>query len=374
MDFFVPLWLECRNTQVGLLMKRFYTSIFFLSTIFFPLMAEHPYAPSSFMNSSSSLQKEPQLLINNRPLAKINGRVISLFDVIKQMDLFLFEYSPEFSPSVVEKYQYYSSRWESTLDDMIADELILLDAEEKEVKISDGAVREELWRRFGPNIRESLDRVSLEYEEARDIIRSDLTVGQLLGMKVHAKAYQLVTPELIIEAYDEYIVENPPKEEWKYQVLSIRGRDKERCETLSKKAHELLQEKRESLETVVASLKEEGITVSVSEEYSGHSEKFSKLHFDVIKALSPDTISQPVSQVSKFDNTTVFRIFHLKDLIKTLPSQFAEMHDKLRNELLYERSDFEKVSYINMLKKRFSYSKFDPKFALPENYHPFLVI
>jgi len=354
-------------------MKKLYTSIFFFSCFLSPLLGDVPLDQPSFMESSSALPNEPRLMINNRPLAKIHGKVLSLYDVVKKMNLFLFDYSPDYSPSAPEKYQFYSSRWESTLDEMIADELILLDAEHKEIKISDGEVREELHDRFGPNIRESLDKVNLEYEEARNIIRSDLTVQQLIGMKVHAKAFQIVTPELIKESYDEYLAGNPPKDEWKYQVLSIRGQDKELCESLSNKAFELLQEKKD-MDTVAASLQEEGVTVSVSEDFSGHSEKISKLHFDVIKALSPDTISPPVSQVSKFDNNTVFRIFHLKDINHILPTQFSEMHDKLKNQLLYKISDQEKDSYINSLKKRFGYDIHDPKFPLPEDYHPFLVL
>jgi len=114
-------------------MKRFYTSIFFFSIFLFPLSGEVAFDHPTFLDSTSTLQNEPRLLINNRPLAKINGKVISLFDVIKKMDLFLFDYSPEYTPTVVERYQFYSSRWESTLEDMIADELVLIDAEQKEM-------------------------------------------------------------------------------------------------------------------------------------------------------------------------------------------------------------------------------------------------
>lgn len=355
-------------------MKPLYASIFFFSALLSSLMGELPYDAPSFMESSNALPNEPRLVINNRPLAKINGKVISLYDVVKKMNLFLFDYNPDYNPSTVELYQFYSSRWESTLNDMIADELVLMDAEQKEIKISDGEVREELLERFGPNVRESLDKVNLEYEEARDIIRSDLTVGQLLGMKVHAKAFQTVTPDVIKGAYEDYVLENPPKEEWKYQVLSIRGQDKDLCESLAQKAYELLASKQATLDSLKNSLEQEGITISVSEDFSGQSEKISKMHFDVIKALTPNTISQPVSQVSRFDNTTVLRIFYLKDVVKILPSVFDEMHDKLKNQLLYQTSDSEKEAYIDSLKKRFGYDTHDAKFPLPKDYHPFLVL
>jgi len=356
-------------------MRTVYGLIFFFTTtLLFPLCAEVAIDGPSFIDQTSAASKEPRLMINNRPLAKINGKVLSLYDVVKRMDLFLYDYYPDYTPSAPEKYQFYMSRWQATIDDMVADELVLLDAEQKEIKISDGEVREDLENRFGPNIMTNLDKVNLQYEEAREIIRNELTTQQLIGMKVHAKAFQIITPQVIKAAYDDYLEKNPPEDEWKYQVLSIRGKEKETCETIAEKASILLEDHTRSLESVVEELDEEGISVSVSDDYSGTTPKISKLHFDVIKALTPDTYSPPVSQVSRFDNSNVVRIFHLKDMVKNLPKVFDEMHDKLKNELLFETSDKEKTSYIKALKVRFGYDKHDPKFELPEDYRPFVII
>ncbi len=348
--------------------------IFFFTAFFLPLCAEVAIDAPSFIDQTSTASREPRLMINNRPLAKINGKVISLYDVVKRMDLFLYDYYPDYTSSATEKYQFYMSRWQATLDDMVADELVLLDAEQKEIKISDGEVREDLEDRFGPNIMSNLDKVNLQYEEARDIIRNELTTQQLIGMKVHAKAFQIITPQVIKAAYNDYLENSPPEDEWKYQVLSIRGNDKELCETIAEKAYTLLKDHARSLETVVEKLDEEGISVSVSDDYSGTTPKISKLHLDIIKSLTPDTYSLPVSQVSRFDNSSVVRIFHLKDMVKNLPKAFDEMHDKLKNELLFKTSDKEKASYIKALKVRFGYDKHDTKFELPEDYHPFVII
>ncbi len=355
-------------------MRIAYGLIFFSITLLSPLCAEMAIDAPSFIDQTSAASKEPRLMINNRPLAKINRKVISLYDVVKRMDLFLYDYYPDYTPSTPEKYQFYMSRWQATLDDMVADELVLLDAEQKEIKVSDGEVREGLEERFGPNIMSNLDKVNLQYEEAREIIRNELTTQQLIGMKVHAKTFQVITPQVIKAAYDDYLERNPPEDEWKYQVLSIRGKDKEICETIAKNAYTLLEDHSRSLESVVEELDGEGISVSVSDNYSGATPQISKLHFDVIKALTPDTYSPPVSQVSRFDNSNVVRIFYLKDMVRNLPEGFDEMHDKLKNELLFEMSDKEKTSYIKALKVRFGYEMDDPKFELPEDYRPFVII
>ncbi len=356
-------------------MQKAYRLIFFFTAAAFSLgFADYEMEQPSFINPSQGLPNQPGLMINNRPLAKINGKVISLYDVVKKMDLFLFEYYPDLNPSPMEKYQFYMSRWEPTLDDMIHDELILLDAQQKEIKISDGEVREELEERFGPNIMSNLHKVNYDYEEARDMIRQELTVQQLVGMKVHSKAFQTTTPQAIKMAYEKYLEKNPPEEEWKYQVLSIRGKDEKQCEGVAEKAHNLLEKEGQPIEKLPSMLEEKGVAVSLSDDYSGGSQKLSKMHFDVIKALSPDSYSSPVSQVSRYDNSTVMRIFYLKDTIENLPETFEQMHDKLKNELLYETSDKEKAVYIQSLKKRFGYENHNPKFELPEDYQPFAIL
>jgi len=355
-------------------MKTVYASIFFFTILISTACADMTFETPSFMDQSSALPHKPKLMINNRPLAKINGKVISLYDVVKRMDLFLYDYYPNYTPSAPEKHQFYMARWQPTLNDMIADELILLDAEAKEIKVSDGQVREELESRFGPNIMSNLDKVNLQYEEARDIIRDELTVQQLIGMKVHAKAFQVVTPQVIKNAYATYLEKNPAEDTWKYQVLSIRVRDKKLCENLAETASNLLKDHTLSLEEVAQKIEESDVSISVSDEYSGASSKISKSHFDVIKALMPDSYSAPATQVSRYDNSNVVRIFHLKEMVTNLPQTFEIMHDKLKNELLFETSDKEKTSYIQKLKVRFGYDSHDPQFELPEDYRPFVII
>lgn len=350
-----------------------YRLIFFFLAIFSVGYANFGGMEPSFISPPQGTPHEPRLVIHNRPLAKINGKVISLYDVVRKMDLFLFEYYPDYHPTPPEKFQYYMSRWESTLDDLIHDELVLLDAAQKEIKISDGEVREELEERFGPNIMVNLDRVGYEYEEAREMIRKELTVQQLIGMKVHSKAFQATTPQVIKTAYENYLKKNPVEEEWTYQVLSIRGKEDDKCAAVAEKAHNLLEKEGQPIEKLPSLLEEEGVTVTLSDDYSGTSQKLSKMHFDVIKALGPDTCSAPVTQVSR-DGSSVTRIFHVKDMIQKLPETFEHMHDKIKNELLFETSDKEKQLYMKTLKKRFGYENHDPKFELPDDYQPFAIL
>ena len=312
-------------------------------------------------------------VMNNRPLAKIDGKVISLYDVVKKMDLFLFEYYPDAKPSPVEKYQFYRSRWEAMLEDMIHDELILLDAKQKEIQVSDTQVREELEYKFGPNVMSNLHRINYEYEEAQDMIRQQLTIQQLMGMKVHSKAFQTITPQTIKNAYENYLTQTPPEKEWTYQVLSIRGKDQRDCKEASEQAYQLLEKKHIPLERLPSLIATKGVEIVVSDDYVGGYNKLSKIHVNVIQGLAVNTYSVPVAQESRYDHGTVIRIFYLKDIITKYPQTFDQMHDKLKNELLYQTSDKEKELYIQSLKKRFGYQNHNPRFELPEDYQPFVI-
>ncbi|CCB90022.1 SurA N-terminal domain-containing protein [Simkania negevensis] len=333
------------------------------------------YAPVTSSFTGASNQREPQIIINNCPLAKINGKIISLIDVVKKMDLFLYEYDPNLKLSAAEKVQFYMGRWSETLEEMICNELVLLDAQQKEIKVSDGEVREELEDRFGPNIMSNLEKIGLTYDQAREWIRNDITIRQMMWFKVHSKALQTTTPQVIKAAYQAYLEKNPPVENWTYRVFSIRGKDQEACETLAKQAYALLSTKEKTLEEVAAELKEQHqeITITVSDELSGDTPNISKQHYDVIKNLSTHSFSEPVSQVSRFDKSTVSRVFYLDNLVEKLPSDFDTMHEPLKNKLLHETADKEKEQYFNSLKKRYGFDKVSPRMPLSSDYQPFTV-
>ena len=357
-------------------MKKISYSILMIIATFFSLRVGHLNGTEgSFPLPAYPLVTEPELVIHNRPLAKINGQVISLYDVVKKMNLFLFEYSQTLSLSPVEKYQFYVSRWEKTLEEMIDDQLVLLDASQKEIKVSDAEVREELDARFGPEVLSNLHRLGYEHGEAQAMIRQELTVQHLIGMKVHVKAFQATTPEVIKKAYQAYLEKNPPQEEWSYQVLSIRGQDSEKCQKVAEAAYHLLNREKQSIEDIPSLLAEEKeVSLRLSEACTGSAQKLSKMDLEVLQTLTPHSYSAPILQISRFDNQPVVRIFYLKALTKNLPQSLDAMHDLLKNQMLVQNFEKEKKRYIQSLKKWFGYQNHDPKFELSEDYQPFSLL
>jgi len=85
------------------------------------------------------------------------------------------------------RYQFYSSQWYPTLQQMIDHELMVTDAETRQVNVSDGEVREEIQTRFGPNVMESLDQLGITYDEAREMVHQDMIVQRIQWVRVSSK-------------------------------------------------------------------------------------------------------------------------------------------------------------------------------------------
>ncbi len=312
---------------------------------------------------------EPKIVLNNKPLMRVNGKVISLIDVVKKMDLLIHEYALDAGNSKTALYQFYMANWKDTLDELVADQLILADAKEKEVEVSEGEIREEIEDRFGPNVMANLHQLNLQYDEAKEMIEAEITVRRMVGFKVYSKAQQGVTPKNIKEAYSSYLESNPPMDKWKYQVLSIRGKNQADCEKIADMASQLITDCKD-LGILTEKLKSdnpyENVTINLSNEYEKNENDVSNAHRSALATLKIDDYSQPVKQISRHDNSTVYRLFHLKSHETQEATSFPDLYDQLSSYLLHQAADKEKKVYISRLKERFGTSNF-----ITDEYRPF---
>lgn len=317
------------------------------------------------------------IAILNRTLVKVNGKTISLFDVMKKMNAFLYENYPEVLGNKLTMYQYYSSRWRSTLEDMINNELMLLEAETKEITVSEGDVREEVEARFGPNIMASLDEIGMSLEEARQHIETELIVRNVMWMNVHQKAFQETTPKKIKEAYAQYSAENPAKDIWTYQVLSIRGDDPELSKKIADQALSFteLGDLTKACGAVQEVFAEEPSLpkISVSEETTMEVNKLSATHKTALEDLVVGQFSAPIMQKSRVDGAEVWRIFHMIDKRSTAPTPFNEISERIKNQLVQQRSMHYSKIYFDKLRADYHLSDEDLATTIPKDYTPFLL-
>lgn len=317
--------------------------------------------------SLTSLLANDAIELNNRPLAKVNGKTLSLIDVVKQMNVFIKQFSPEVRENPANRFQFYQGNWRYTLDRLIDNNLILLDAEAKEVKVEEGEVREELYNRFGPNIILSLAEVGMSMEEAHDMVEMEMIVDRMRWSRVQAKAMQDVTPNSIKVAYDRYCVEYPPETEWEYDVLTIRDPNTSFGEELAKKAYALLAEKKD-LNIVNTALESKGSSVK---HYSAKDKDVSKAHLKVLGDLEIGKWSEPIAQVSRADNRTVYRVFHLIQKDRKETPALLTVYDNIKNNLLEQKAEKYYNEYVSKLRDQFRITENFANIEIPKDYQPF---
>ena len=79
-------------------------------------------SPSADPHPAVSFEGNESLIVYNRILAKVNGKTLSVIDVMRKMDLFLQRNYPHLVDSKVARFQFYSSQWRETLAQMIDQE------------------------------------------------------------------------------------------------------------------------------------------------------------------------------------------------------------------------------------------------------------
>jgi hypothetical protein len=321
----------------------------FISTILiFCLCATGLYAAPN--------EPDYQLIVNNRVLAKVNGNVITVVDVMKKMDLYLNQHYPQLSSSKAARFQFYLTNWKSSLEQLVQTQLMLADAESKEIKVGDGDVRETMQERFGPNVMATLDRLGLSYEEARRMIRDEMVVQRIEWFRVNSKVLQKIGAQAIKQAYQEYLDKNPAVKHWKYQLFSIRSPEAEEGATWAAKASELLKAGPAELEKAAEQLRQQApatIVFTVSPVYERDDKLLADVHRGVLQTLQPGGFSDPIAQFNQTDNVHIYRIFLLQDEVMVLPPSFDKMADKLRTSLIEKALVEETEIYMAYLKKRF---------------------
>ena len=320
-----------------------------------------PLPPVDFSN-------DQKIAIQNSILAKVNGTTISMMDVKKKMDLVFHQNYPHLDKSSQARYQFYEGSWRHVLMEMIDQQLILADAVEKEAKLTDGEIREEMEERFGPNIMLTLDKIGLTYDETWKMIREELLVRRMTWWFIHSKAVSRVTPQDIRQAFRLYLKENPSFQEWKYRVIAIRG---DQPEASAEKVHQFLIAKGQSPESLDEELKQLDPSIQISSEYAAADKDLSDAHRKVLSTLSPGGYSAPSLQKSRTENRTVARIFYLAQVTDHPAPQFEAIAPNLRNDLIQKAVAQESGVYLEKLRKHYGFDGRHLKETIPEDLHPF---
>lgn len=319
----------------------------------------------------------PRLVVNNRILAKVNDKAISVIDVMKKMDVLFYREFPEYTSSVEARYQFYKVNWKHVLSELISKELILADAEENKLPVTNGDVRQEMESLFGPNIITNLDKIGLSYDEAQKIVQGDIIIRRMIYVRANAKALKRVTPQVIRAAYEEF-AKNPLNSKpdiWQYHVISIRDKDATRGAEAANLAFEMLNQQI-ALDQLSSKIKEnplfENTQVNVSEEYKLEGKDISAAYKEILQNMQPHTHSKPISQKNRSDKSNnLFRIFVFNELRKGGVPSFSEMEIQINDKLLDDAVNQETDAYLKRLRKHFHVQ--DDYLQTDESFEPFLL-
>jgi len=314
-------------------------------------------------------EENAHISVNNRIVAKVNGKAISVVDLMKKMDLLFYREFPQYAASSQARFQFYQANWKYILQEMVEKELILADAEENKLVVSAGDIRQEMETLFGPNIISNLDKIGMTFDEASKIILGDITIQRMLYIRVQGKALRNVTPLQVRTYYEEFAKENVQPDQWIYQVISIRNKNAAQGATIAHRAHQLLTEESlplENLQATLLAISDDKTRVNVSEEFHHDEKAISQEYREILSPMAPQSYSKPIALQSRATKETVFRLFFLKEMIPGGTPPYAKVEHQLKNQLVDKIISAESKAYINRLRKHF-----DVQETVPENFAPF---
>jgi hypothetical protein len=316
---------------------------------------------------------EPKLSVKNTILAKVNGNTISVIDVMKKMDMLLHQRYPQYAESPQARYQFYSSSWRTIFMEMIDTELMLSDAQDKEVKLTDGEIREEMENRFGPNVTATLEKIGLPYPDAWKMVKNELIVRRMMWFFVHSKAMQTVSPQAIRQAYRDYLSANPPYREWVYRVISLRS-DIDAA-ALAEDLYRLCSTNGQNPESAdwlkTWEIAHPDCKIQISNEFVAKETELSDSHKTTLATLAPGHYSTPVRQVSRSDNHPVYRIFYLGSKNDHPAPPFETLSNQLKNDLMQKSVAKESDTYMQKLRKHYGFDPARIKETVPDDFQPF---
>ena len=325
-----------------------------------------------------SPEENLHIAVHNRILAKVNGKPISVIDIMKKMDIVFFKQFPEYTSSKSARFQFYMINWKNMLQELINKELVMADAEENKLIISNGDVRQEMEQMFGPNIIANLDKIGMSLDEAWKIVKGDITLRRMMMIRINSKAIRLVGPKEIRNSYDDYVKTHVQADQWNYHVISIRDKDSSKSGVAANLVEALVKENPTSFDELKEKIKqlqgiEKSTTINVSEQFSHNELQLSPAYKEILVTLQNNTYSAPTSQRSRTDKSTVYRIFYLKEKVEGKIPAFNDVENEVKDKLLQEAVSNETAAYLKKLRTHYGVNENVLKEMVPEDFQPFSI-
>lgn len=321
-------------------------------------------------------QPRKRVTVNNRVLASINGKVISVIDVMKKMDMILYQNYPQYLHVPQARYEYYNAHWRELLKDLIDRELIIADAEEKNFPVSSGDVREELEEIFGPDVMVNLDNTGLTLDEAWQMVKSEILIRRMMYYQVRMRIYQQITPNEIRKAYDELLKSQSLQKECVWQCLTLKCSDTNVALAHAEKITQVLVDEKVPLESLQGQLEARQMTnpqvqMIVSQQFRQKQSELSPALQELLLTMEAGSYSKPQLQSTRSEQNPIVRIYYVQEIKAAKIPVLQELEPTLREELTQNMVNAKTAEYLTGLRRHFHVSKEQIEKDLPENFQPF---
>ena len=210
------------------------------------------------------------------------------------------------------------------------------------------------------------------------MVKKDILTQRMSQSHLYIKGVFNVSPDDLLTCYHDYIKNNKKPDHWKYNMISFNGPNALENAQMAKQSLEKLQKDSKNFKTVCYRFKEqtdqyENKKISISNEFDLPSDKIQESHRNILSNLSPNNLSEPVKEISRINNQSVYRIFYLSSYEAGGKIDLAEVEDKLIYQLKQEKFEQEYISYVTALRERFALSKESIYEAIPNDFEPFRI-
>ena len=303
------------------------------------------------LGAEAFLSKRSKVVVDNRILACVRDQTITVVDVMKKLDMIFYQQYPQYRGIPEARYVFYAANWRKALDELVDRRLALLLADEKQFRLTNGDIREELEEIYGPNVLMSLYDEGISLQDAHEMMREDILFRRVVHYFVQLPIYAAITPNIIKEAYDKKLESFKQQKGWLWRSVTIKSKagscSKETAENIWKDLHSGAVQ----LKDLVAK-PPEGLEISVSQQ-------FKSLHHDVSPAVSSILNSLPLASYSqplpaqKNEGSASWRIYIVDEQFAPKIPEFYEIETSLKHEIATPEISIKSDEFFQDLRKRY---------------------
>lgn len=320
---------------------------------------------------TTSIIGAEKIFVNNQVLARVHGKAITVLDVAKKMDVMLLRFKPETYKVTDERLAFYQSQWKSVLMELIDQELVLQSAEEVQMPVTPGDIRQELEEVFGPEVCMNIEQTGMTYEEAWDMAKADILIRRMLYWQITMQAQAEVRPEEIHAKYDAYVKDTTAHALYTYRFATFKSNELQKAIAMAELAHKQLAAGKTFADlgtTIHDQLQKNGVTFTVSDRVTQNIDEMAGAVIAGVTDLHEGAYSAPKAAQSRTDKTTSIRIYALEKKEEHAPKPFEEAAEDLKRGIIEERYGQYSKKYFAKLRKEFHvdeeaiFAQFSPEF------------